>query len=89
MHLISLLFLATDVPDTVANVGIGASVLATLIWFLRKFVDGSLESQKEQTAAMREVASSLASLTASVRQHMTDNERNAEAILGKIQCPKS
>lgn len=89
MHLLSMIFLATDVPDTVANVGIGASVLATLIWFLRKFVDGSLESQKEQTASMREVASSLASLTSSVRQHMADNERNAEAILGKIQCPKS
>jgi len=79
--------LAADIPDTVVNGGIAASVLATLIWFLRKFVDGSLENQRDQTAAMREVAASLTALTGSVRQHMVDNERNAETIIGKIKCP--
>jgi hemerythrin-like domain-containing protein len=85
----NLLFLATDIPDTVVNGSIAASVLATLIWFLRKFVDGSLEHQKDQTTAMREVASSLTDLSGSVRKHMDDNERNAKEIIGKIQCPKS
>lgn len=80
-------FLAADVPDTVVQGGIGVAVLTTLIWFLRKFVDGSLEHQKDQTTAMRDVAATLSALSSSVKQHMNDNERNAAQILGKIKCP--
>lgn len=83
----NILFLAAEVPDAVMNGGIAATVLATLIWFLRKFVDGSLEHQKDQTTAMREVAASLATLSSSVQQHISDNERNAERIIEKIKCP--
>lgn len=105
MHLISLLVLAADsapaVPDSVVGVGTGLGVIGTLAWFLKRFTDGSLDNQREQTVAMREqtaamreqttalreVLAGFQALNLSLREHMSDNERNIQAVLGKIKCP--